>query len=274
MNSTQIINLLKDKHCGDIFVDECKSGSTWMNNTHSRIDAWVMKKSWAHSETIGYEVKVSRSDFQRDGKYVNYLAMCNSLYFVCPWKMIEVSELPLEVGLIYVSKNGTSLITRKKAVKRDIEDLSDVYKYVLMSRCKIVTSGFGCNKDDYWKRFAEDKDNSLDIGKISSKKIRKLLTEEVFNVRNEMKSIQKKAEDMQEQYNSVAYAVEFLKSIGIDPNSYNRRSISKYNIEREISEKIKPYLGDISEKLMVAKNIVDEIIKKGVKNEALQNTNN
>jgi hypothetical protein len=65
MNSYEIITLLKQKHYDDIFIPECKDGPTQLGS-HLRMDAWVMKKSWANSCFIGYEEKVSRSDFLQD----------------------------------------------------------------------------------------------------------------------------------------------------------------------------------------------------------------
>lgn len=68
-----ILELLRAKHAEDVFVPECKTGPS-QGHDHSRFDAWVMKKSWANAATIGYEIKVSRSDFLRLGEVAGRLA--------------------------------------------------------------------------------------------------------------------------------------------------------------------------------------------------------
>jgi len=52
----------------------------------------------------GYEFKISRADFKRDDKWKYYLSFCHSLTFVCPYKLIDKSELPAGVGLLYIVK--------------------------------------------------------------------------------------------------------------------------------------------------------------------------
>jgi hypothetical protein len=54
ITAPQILELLRVKHEGDVFVPECKTGPS-QGHDHSRFDAWVMRKSWANAETIGYE---------------------------------------------------------------------------------------------------------------------------------------------------------------------------------------------------------------------------
>jgi hypothetical protein len=75
VKSNDILKLLSEKHSEDVFVPECKNGSTWLS-THLRLDAWVMNRSWTKLKFTGYEIKVSRQDFLRDDthdiKWHNY----------------------------------------------------------------------------------------------------------------------------------------------------------------------------------------------------------
>jgi hypothetical protein len=47
-----------------------------------------------------YEVKSSRGDFLRDGKWEQYLEFCTHFAFVAPAGAIQHWELPREVGII------------------------------------------------------------------------------------------------------------------------------------------------------------------------------
>jgi hypothetical protein len=130
-----VISAIRIKHGDCIVVEQCKSGPTW-NSDFSQLDVWVMPKTWANFTTIGYEVKVSRSDFVNDKKWQKYLPMCHEMNFAAPKGLISVDELPKEVGLLELV--GTQrLITRRKAVKRDIVVHTDTLLYILMWRAQI-----------------------------------------------------------------------------------------------------------------------------------------
>lgn len=51
-----------------------------------------------------YEFKISRGDFLHDTKWQDYLDFCHSLSFACPYGLIDLSELPRDIGLIYIIK--------------------------------------------------------------------------------------------------------------------------------------------------------------------------
>ena len=82
MNADTILSLLRKKHVQDIFVPNCKTGPSWTATDYWIFDAWVMNKSWTNQRVIGYEIKVSRSDFLQDSKWRSYLGYCNMLYFL------------------------------------------------------------------------------------------------------------------------------------------------------------------------------------------------
>src|SRR5690606_37137616 len=145
--------------------DECKDGPTH-GAEHRRLDGWAMAKSWAHPTVTGYEVKVSRSDFLQDTKWPDYLPMCNELYFVCPTGLIQPPEVPAEVGLLWASKTGTKLYTKKKAQYRDVKIPEEVFRYVLMCRAKITDEhpSFGSTRE-YWERWLEDQQTDWQFGR-------------------------------------------------------------------------------------------------------------
>jgi hypothetical protein len=126
-----ILNILAKKHTRDIFVPHCKTGP-WEGR--AILDAWVMPKSWV-KPIIGYEVKISRSDFQRDQKWMNYLEYCNLFFFVTPWGLIDPKEVPEEAGLIWTTKTGQGIRYKKCAQSRWWHGIpQSVFMYVLMWR--------------------------------------------------------------------------------------------------------------------------------------------
>jgi len=166
-----ILQLLREKHSEDVFVAECKSGETYRGR-HVRLDAWVMPRSWVRPETTGYEIKVGRSDFLRDDKWTDYLAMCHKLYFVCPHGLIGPDELPPDVGLLWVSKTGSRLFTKRKAVPRKIEIPESLWRYVLMCRTKITRENRQTERADYWQNWLREREQNKAIGYAVSAKVR------------------------------------------------------------------------------------------------------
>lgn len=173
MTSGEIIKLLAAKHEKDVFVPECKDGPTW-GGRHCRMDAWTMRRSWSNPMVIAYEIKVSRSDFLGDDKWPGYLPCCNQLYFVCPSGLIRPDEVGDQVGLIWVSSTGSTLLTKKKAVHRDVEIPEPVWRYIVMSRTRVVPPGFyePENKAEVWRRWLAEKEENRTLGYNVAKAIR------------------------------------------------------------------------------------------------------
>ncbi len=148
--AADIVRLLAERHREDVFVPECKNGPTHSSNDLLRLDAWVMPKSWAHHTTIGYEVKVSRSDFEQDQKYLRYRDHCHQLFLVCPAGLIKAVDLPKGVGLVWVSVNGTKLFTKVPSPKVEPppDKLRDLIYYVLMCRVRVVRDMHQANQDE------------------------------------------------------------------------------------------------------------------------------
>lgn len=139
MTATEILQMLADRHYTDIFVPECKLGPTW-GATHRRLDAWAMRCSWTRPAFVGYEIKVSRSDFRADRKWREYLPPLARFYFVTPNGLVEPSEVEDPAGLLAVSRTGRVLRTIKRAKPMDPcpEALSLLFQYVLMNRSEIT----------------------------------------------------------------------------------------------------------------------------------------
>jgi hypothetical protein len=112
-----------------MFFQEVKDGASTLG-THSRIDAMAIKISWTKPCIVGYEIKVSKSDFRRDEKWMAYLPMCNQLYFAVAPGVCTADEIPEMCGLVQYTENG-GLRTLKKAPYRVIAEPVDVYKHLM-----------------------------------------------------------------------------------------------------------------------------------------------
>ncbi|MEF3312564.1 MmcB family DNA repair protein [Paenibacillus sp. GYB004] len=155
---------LSIRHKDDFFLTECKTGPTHINNELLIFDALAIKKSWANPCISGYEVKVSRSDFQRDNKWPGYLAYCNQFSFVCPTGLIAADELPPEVGLIYYNPEKQSMVTKRKALYRKIPIPVELLQYVIMSRLESDRHPFFSSRREYFERLREDESERKSIG--------------------------------------------------------------------------------------------------------------
>lgn len=135
-SAVSLVKALAVRHADDVFVPECKDGAT-QTRSHKRLDAWVLRKTWSPITTIGYEVKVSRSDWRRDEKIDTYAGLCHLLFVVAPKGVVEVAELPLGVGLLEPVGDGSRLVTRRKPTRREVDIPTHLLLYVLMCRVDI-----------------------------------------------------------------------------------------------------------------------------------------
>lgn len=85
------------------------------NDTVLRLDGVALEVNWRGDTWIsGFEVKVSRGDFLRDAKYLCYKNYVDDLTLVCPARMIDRSEVPEPVGLMYYDPSKRTLRYRRK----------------------------------------------------------------------------------------------------------------------------------------------------------------
>lgn len=227
MKASQILELLKQKHHEDVFIPECKDGPT-QGATHLRLDAWVMRKSWSHMACIGYEIKVSRSDFLNDNKWNFYLELCNEFSFCCPQGLIYPEELPLNIGLYYVSKTGNRLMCKRKPVFRNVKIPESLFMYILMCRTTIVGElNRPVSKKEYWDEWLKNKQLDWSFGQKVSKSIKE-------EVEKKIDEVQRENEQLKALTDKVTETVEKFKIAGIDI-----KKLSQWSLDRAIEEKIK-----------------------------------
>lgn len=163
----KIKKALEIKHSGEIYIPECKLGATWGHGEGpKRIDFWSIKPSWANPRMTAYEIKVNRSDFLQDDKWRAYLDYCDQFYFICPSGLIEKTELPPEAGLMYLSKTGTRIFTKKKAPLREVDIPVNILFYILMWRSGDITRSRTKEEKqqkniEYWKKWLEKRQAEL-----------------------------------------------------------------------------------------------------------------
>jgi hypothetical protein len=149
ITSSQILAAICDRHAKDVVVAECKNGETWGARDLLKLDAWVLRRSYSPLTTIGYEIKVSRQDFENDQKWTGYIDLCHEFFFVCPAGLIRATDLPASIGIIWVSASGKLHIKKKaERTKPDIEKLNRLLIYVVMARSRIVDNMWDVNKEE------------------------------------------------------------------------------------------------------------------------------
>lgn len=178
VTSTDIKKALAKRH-GDreFFIAECKNGPTAFGTGLLQFDGIAIYKSWAHPRIVGYEVKVSRSDFLRDNKYSMYLPYCHEFYFVTPTGMVQRQEVEENIGLIWYNPATKALTTKKKAVNRDIEISADMLLYIIMNRLESDRLPFHNSKADYWQEWLEGKTSNRELGYNVKSKLLKQINE-------------------------------------------------------------------------------------------------
>jgi len=187
-------------------------GSTWDGGA-PRLDAWAMRRSWTRWTTWGYEIKVSRGDFLKDEKWREYLSACHSFSFVCPSGLIQPSEIPEVAGLLWASKTGNRLYTKKKALDREIDSPVQVLVYLLMCRSRIVPTMYeaGNDKRDFYRQWAAQKAEDRRLGAVVRDKILEgLRAQEVVALRkqHEAEALARVAKESLEKFRKLGIDVD------------------------------------------------------------------
>jgi hypothetical protein len=220
MTESDIVRALKLRHADDVFVSQCKTGPSATGV--GIIDAWVMPRSWAHMNTIGYEVKVTRSDFVNDNKWKKYLPFCHSFYFAAPRGLIKPEELSDGVGLIEICAGATrSLMCRTQITRESKTD-----------------------KAQYWKDWLEERNSDDLLGKSVSKEINRRIEEKITSVTDDNKRLMREAE----VYTDVKQA---LSDMGIPVED-----LRKWKLQRCLEEKLEKKYGGLN---FEAKSLIADI---------------
>lgn len=241
MTAQDIERLLQERHHKDVFVPQCKTGASYGTGL-AILDAWAMAKSWAHPCVWGYEIKVARSDFLHDTKWTAYLEYCNAFSFVCPWGLIQVEELPRNVGLLWVNKVGTGLVTKRRAPQRTDPICDDVFRYILMTRCKITRETWAKDNREYWQQWLDDRKADNVLGHTVSKTMRRRFEQQVEAVERENDRLTKEIENLQD-------IRQMCQEMGVNPKEWRP--------QYRIKEALEAVPHDLVDKLRRAADALD-----------------
>lgn len=249
-----ILDLLAVKHSKDLFIPECKTGPTW-GGAPMRLDAWAMKRSWVSPCFYGYEIKVSRPDFQVDDKWPAYMGQCNRFSFVCPYGMIVPEEVASGVGLIWASRTGVRLFTKRKAAYRNIPFPESLVTYVLMSRVRETSVAPTSSAENvaYWRKWLADKLGRQELGYRVSRGVRDRLKSRIGNVESENRRLRSENETFAETRRILE---ELEVSMG-----------SRWDVRRRIELAVKELqggrlIGDL-ERVIASATVARDAIAKG-----------
>lgn len=167
VTSIEIKKALAEYHPKDYFLTECKTCSTYFPDPQGmlKFDGLAITRSYTSPCIIGYEIKVSRSDFLGDNKWHLYLQYCNEFYFVVPVGLVAKDEIPENVGLIYYYPKTGKLLKKRRAVYRKIEEPVGVYKYIIYSRLDQERIPFYEDRAEYAKAYLEDRSEKRKLGR-------------------------------------------------------------------------------------------------------------
>lgn len=213
-----ITELLVQRHAKDVFVAGCALGSRQLGA--KELDGWALLRTWSPVTTVGYEIKVARSDWLRDQKVPTYQRTVHLMYVVAPKGVVQALELPAGCGLLEVSSTGHHLLTRVKPVRHENPDNGPLLLYVLMSRTRIVDDmheANGPNRDAavaLWRGFVEGRCDRKVLGIAASRRVAEELrkaTAEAHAARFECDLFRPVAEAMAEL---LGEPVERIKAMG------------------------------------------------------------
>lgn len=205
---------------------------TSFSAVYSCIDAVAVGLWMKNYKILAFEIKVERSDFLRDvevfsKKHKYALEISHEFYYVCPWNLIDRSEIPEIAGLMYVDKNFT-IKKKKPAVLREMESI----------------------QFHFFQAFAKEFGNTIHHSKIPIKYLGKKMTQEDFDTLLEEKKgadwkeeVKNRAKEiLKERKQSKADLDEFLQELKSLCGFYASRT------DEEVYSEIKRYC-DLGKKL-------------------------
>lgn len=252
INAGDISKLLAAKHVNAVYVPQCKTGAS--DRGMQIMDGWAMDKSWAHPLVTAYEIKVSRNDFLQDNKWPGYLKYCNAFYFVCPADLIKVDELPADVGLMWVSKTGTRVYTKRKAVYRKVDIPESVFRYVLMCRSVISREQSDSRDKEYWAQWLVEKQMDHTFGWRVSKSIRQTVDQRIDAVERENRrlvDLMDKYKDLEHVIRSLGFDVHDVRSFNFRDRLAEKLQDIKLGVDHDLVKYLKHIGSDIARALAV-----------------------
>lgn len=200
MRADEVLRGLSRIHTGDFWTTEVKDGPTAARNGGAmRIDGVAISRSWAHPRFVGYEVKVSRSDWLRDDKWHAYTEFCHEFYIACPSGLIQPEEVPQDVGLAWVSPDTLHVTRKRKAVFQKIEPDAWFLMYLIYSKLDSDRYPFFSSAVEYWEAFVRSRAHRHNLGAQVSGALKEHiedLTREVVRARDQIAEFERVKSEM------------------------------------------------------------------------------
>ncbi len=203
MRADLILRILQQRHRRDLWLTEVKDGPSTLAQT-SRLDALAIKKSWTQPRFVGYEVKISRSDFLRDDKWVTYLPVTHQFSFACPWELIQPNELPSEVGLYWIDADGRLKQVRRPAVRVLTELPTNLLYYVILSRFPTDHHPFFTNQREQAVAYASDRPERRELGRIVGSR----MSEELSALEHRKRMLENRIDATRYAYDQICHTLE------------------------------------------------------------------
>ena len=152
MTSDQIKNALRQRYSDKtksyanppwIVFEELRSNVGYTNGT-TACDFVSLKVAGEGLKIVAHEIKISRQDFKIDvvrftEKHRHALKYSTEFYYVCPWGLISVDEVPQNSGLMWINKSFQVSI-KKVATFRNIENIPiNFFKSFFVRMARSVT---------------------------------------------------------------------------------------------------------------------------------------
>ncbi len=251
MRADEVLRAIANVHTQDFFMTEVKDGPT-ISRDHMRLDAVAIPRSYSHPRFIGYEVKVSRSDWLRDDKWHAYTDFCHEFYIACPSGLIQHEEVPEGVGLAWVTPGSLHVTRKRKALYRKIEPDAMFLLYVVYSRLESDRWPFFSDAEAYFRALVEHKRNAHMLGQ----KVKGAIRERIQALQDEAEQAR---DQLAEFENLKAVFKEFGVNIGRYGAQYEARQILK---EWRNGGGMPPDLRDLRFRLADAERTIRHVIDK------------
>jgi len=166
IDSAFILNALRHKYPKDqhAFFEELRIGGGFGKDSEQRFDAWaICYYPSKRNVTTCFEVKVSVSDFKVEirnpKKRRAGLRLSNEFYFVTPEGLLEITDIPVECGLIEVTELGNLKVVIP-APYRDIEPPTWMFMASVCRR-EIAKEAVQSPEKLFWENLAKDVKNEV-----------------------------------------------------------------------------------------------------------------
>ena len=244
MTANEISRLVAARHADGVYVPQCKMGAAG-----SRVlDGWALLPTWSPMTAVGYEIKVSRSDWLQDQKFHDYLSACHLFCVAAPKGIVHRDELPAGIGLLEPvgSGRGAKLIMRVKPVRHEPDPaaLARLMAYALMwRRAEGDPSRMNrTRRAQMWRDWVEERRDFHRVGRSVSRRMRELVTE--------AQTAQRAAEA---RLAMMTEAESLMRELGIEPG-YDR-----WHTRRKIREALGDGAADVLQSLASARLALDKV---------------